>query len=146
MPAVFQSVPILAGLNDSALELLANRAKETMHPTGSCILNEGDSGNRFYVIRGGIVRVCKHTGTSDEVELARLGKGEFFGEMCILETLPRSASVLAVTDTALISLSSLDFLRLYEQMPAQYGILVLNLARDLSRRLRKLDDVFAGRH
>jgi len=77
--------------------------------------------------------------------LARLGPHDFFGEMCILETLPRSASVQAITDTTAFALSSLDFLYLYEKLPAEYGILVLNLARDLSRRIRHLDEEFAAR-
>ena len=75
-----------------------------------------------------------------------MGVGDFFGEMCILETLPRAATVLAVTDATLYSLTSMAFYHLYEVMPGQYSILVLNIARDLSRRLRHLDDVFAARH
>jgi CRP-like cAMP-binding protein len=93
----------------------------------------------------GEVRVVKHLGEACETELARLKERDFFGEMCILETLPRSASVQAVTDVVVYSVSSMDFLKLYQQHPAQYGILLLNLARDLSRRLRHLDEAFAAR-
>lgn len=142
----FQGVPIFAGLSEEALELLVARAKETTVASGACVVREGERGNRFFIIASGEVRVCKGAGAPAEVELARLGRGEFFGEMCILETLPRSASVLAVADSRLFSLSSLDFLHLYNTLPGQYGILVLNLARDLSRRLRRLDEVFAARH
>jgi len=66
--------------------------------------------------------------------------------MCILETLPRSATVQATEDATLYSLSSIVFYQLYESLPRQYGILLVNIARDLSRRLRHLDEVFAGRH
>jgi len=144
--ASFRAVPIFAGLNDGALELLAGRAKESVFNAGALIVGEGETGNRFFVILSGEVRVCKRLGRPGEVELARLAQGEFFGEMCILETLPRSASVLASTEARLASLSSMDFLQLYNRMPDQYGILVLNLARDLSRRLRRLDEAFAARH
>ncbi|MBI3875106.1 MAG: cyclic nucleotide-binding protein, partial [Verrucomicrobia bacterium] len=65
---------------------------------------------------------------------------------CILETLPRVATVQAVTETHLLWMSSLAFLHLYERLPAQYGLLVLNIARDLSRRLRRLDERFAAKH
>ncbi len=142
----FQRVPIFAGLSEGALELISSRAKVADHAAGALIVGEGATGNRFFVIDVGLVRVCKRLGQPDEVELARLAQGEFFGEMCILETLPRSASVVAVTDSRLFSLSSMDFLKLYQQMPDQYGILLLNLARDLSRRLRRLDEAFAARH
>jgi CRP-like cAMP-binding protein len=79
------------------------------------------------------------------VKIARLGAGDFFGEMCILETLPRAATVETVTESLLSSLSSINFYQFYQAMPEQYSILLLNIARDLSRRLRKLDDAFAAR-
>jgi CRP/FNR family cyclic AMP-dependent transcriptional regulator len=143
---VLQNVPILAGLDDAALALLAGRVIENKAPAQSVILREGDAGNRFFLIESGAVRVCKNFGQPNEVELVRLGKGDFFGEMCILETLPRSATVQATEDATLYSLSSIVFYQLYESLPRQYGILLVNIARDLSRRLRHLDEVFAGRH
>ena len=92
------------------------------------------------------MRVCKYVGQPNEVELGRFGPGDFFGEMCILETLPRSATVHAISDTTLYSLNSLTFYHLYEALPRQHSILILNIARDLSRRLRHLDELFAARH
>ena len=141
-----QNVPILAGLDEAALSLLWNGALESKAATGTVIVREGEVGNRFFVVREGTVRVCKHFGKPNEVELARFGSGEFFGEMCILETLPRAATVQAVADTTLYSLTSLNFYHLYQAMPDQYSILVLNIARDLSRRLRHLDEIFAAKH
>ena len=146
MNSLFEGVPIFAGLGPAALETLSARAKQFDHPANAVVLREGESSRTFYLIGEGAVRVCKNFGQPAEVELARLGRGEFFCEMCILETLPRSATVQTVTPSTFFSLSSMDFLHLYNQMPREYGILVLNLARDLSRRLRRLDEVFAARH
>lgn len=146
VPAPLQNVPIFAGLNEAALNLLWERAKEVKAAAGEIVVREGESGNRLFVVGEGQVRVCKHFGHGDEVELAKLAPGNFFGEMCILETLPRSATVQALTDTTLYSLTSLVFYHLYESMPAQHSILVLNIARDVSRRLRHLDEAFAARH
>jgi CRP-like cAMP-binding protein len=146
VPAPLQNVPIFAGLNEAALRLLWERAKEVKAAAGEVVVREGETGNRLFVVGEGQVRVCKHFGQADEIELAKLAPGNFFGEMCILETLPRSATVQAVTDTTLYSLTSLVFYHLYETMPAQHSILVLNIARDVSRRLRHLDEVFAARH
>jgi CRP-like cAMP-binding protein len=64
--------------------------------------------------------------------------------MCILETLPRAATVRAFEATSLDALSSMAFYELYRAMPEQYSILVLNIARDLSRRLRRLDEIYAA--
>lgn len=146
MPAPLQNVPIFAGLNEAALNLLWERAKEVKATAGQVVVREGETGNRLFVVGEGQVRVCKHFGQGNEIELAKLAPGNFFGEMCILETLPRSATVQAVTDSTLYSLTSLAFYHLYESMPAQHSILVLNIARDVSRRLRHLDEVFAARH
>lgn len=141
-----ERAPIFAGLEPSALQLLVSRAQRSVVPAGAVILKEGEPGNRFFLIESGAVRVLKNYGAPEETELARLEANDFFGEMCILETLPRTATVRAAAETSLISLSSMAFLHLYEQVPAQYGLLVLNLARDLSRRLRHLDERFAARH
>ena len=138
-------ISILAGLDETALDLLGARATESKAQAGSVIVREGEAGNRLFVIAEGLVRVCKEFERPNEIEITRLGKGEFFGEMCILDTLPRSATVQAVTDSALFSLTSLTFYQLYKDAPSQYSILVLNLARDLSRRLRRLDEKFAAR-
>ena len=146
MRAALQNVPIFAGLNETALNLLWERAKEIKASTGDVIVREGETGNRLFIVGEGLVKVCKNFGQPDEIELAKLAPGNFFGEMCILETLPRSATVQAVIDTTLYSLTSLAFYHLYETMPAQHSILVLNIARDVSRRLRHLDEVFAARH
>jgi CRP-like cAMP-binding protein len=146
VPAALQNVPIFAGLNEAALNLLWDRAKEVKAPAGEVVVREGETGNRLFVVGKGQVRVCKHFGQVGEVELAKLAPGNFFGEMCILETLPRSATVQAITDATLYTLTSLSFYHLYEQMPAQHSILVLNIARDISRRLRHLDEAFAARH
>lgn len=144
MRSMLQNVPILAGLDEPALNLLWERVMESKAPAGSVIIREGDLGNRFFLVGEGSVRVCKHFGRPNEIELSRLGLGDFFGEMCILETLPRSATVQAVADTQLYSFTALAFYHLYEAMPAQHSILVVNIARDLSRRLRHLDDAFAS--
>ncbi len=143
---MLQNVPIFAGLDEAALDLLWERAIESQAPTDSAIVREGELGNRLYLIGRGLVRVCKQLGQPNEIELARFGPNDFFGEMCILETLPRCASVQAVVDTTLYSLTSLTFHHLYEIMPRQYSILVLNIARDLSRRLRHVDEIFASKH
>jgi CRP/FNR family transcriptional regulator, cyclic AMP receptor protein len=143
---MLQNVPIFAGLDDAALNLLWDRVTEGQAATGTSIVREGEPGNRFYLIGSGMVRVCKSLGKPEETELARLGPNDFFGEMCILETLPRCASVQALMDTTVYSLTSLCFFHLYETMPRQYCILVLNMARDLSRRLRRLDERFASKH
>jgi CRP/FNR family cyclic AMP-dependent transcriptional regulator len=143
---MINAVSIFAGLDEPTLDILLAQAEESFAPSGHVIVREGEEGNRFFLIESGMVRVCKHYEEPEEIEFAVLSEGDFFGEMCILETLPRSATVQALTDATLYSVSSLAFLQVYEQQPKQYGILLLNIARDLSRRIRRLDEIFAARH
>ncbi len=128
---MLQNVPILAGLDEAALTLLWDRAVESKAPAGGIIVREGETGNRFFLVAEGTVRVCRGFGQAHEVELAKLSSRDFFGEMCILETLPRSATVQAMVDTTLYSLTAMAFYNLYQTMPAQYSILLLNIARGM---------------
>jgi len=140
-----ESLPIFAGCSSAALDLLAEAATACEVKKDEVVIREGEIGNRMFLMLSGSVRIYKQHQTPLEAELARLTKGDFFGEMCILDTLPRSATVVAEEDTSLLVVSSMAFHALYTQMPAQYGLVVLNIARDLSRRLRKLDSAFGAR-
>ena len=115
-------------------------------PAGSVIAREGESNHCMFLIETGEVQIIKNHGAPEPCVLAALGPGAFFGEMCILEPLPRAASGVASGPATVVSVASLAFYHLYEKHPKQYGILLLNIARDLSRRLRHLDEVFAARH
>jgi CRP/FNR family cyclic AMP-dependent transcriptional regulator len=143
---IFKHVTIFAGLDDSSLSRLMARARPLTVPADGVIVREGEPGNQLYLIVSGSVRVCKRFGQPDQVELARLNAGDFFGEMCILETLPRAATVQSTSETTLYALPSLAFYDLFRANPEQYSILILNIARDVSRRLRRLDEIFAALH
>jgi len=144
MSIAWEKIPIFAGLKPEALSFLTSKAKELVAAKGEIIVREGEVGNKLFVIRSGEVRVWKGKKNASQLEIARLTSGDFFGEMCILETLPRAANVEGVVDSELCSLSSISFYQFYQSMPDQYSILVLNIARDLSRRLRRLDEAFAA--
>ena len=135
-------VPVMAGLDDEAIGFLSNLAKEETYVAGAVIIGEGEPGNRMFFLSAGHVAVIKGHGGPQPVTLARLGPGEFFGEMSLVESVVRSASVVAEDAVAAYTLKGLDFHRLYQHLPMQYGIVMLNLSRDLARRLRALDEKF----
>ena len=70
-------------------------------PPGAVVFEEGDPGSRMYVIQSGDVRILKRVGAR-EIELARLGAGEAFGEMALLEGQPRSATAISLRPSSLI--------------------------------------------
>lgn len=139
------TVPIFAGLNEGALEVFLGQAKQSVVAAGDVIAREGEKNDCLYLIESGEVSILKNMDTPNPATLAVLGPGECFGEMCILESLPRSASAKAVQQTTVVSVPSDAFFRLYQKAPEQYCIILLNIARDLSRRLRHLGDTFAAR-
>jgi len=140
------NVPIFAGLEDEALEILLEHAERVAVPDGEVVASEGEVNNCMYVIETGKVCIMKNCPGRGAVELAVLGPGEFFGEMCILEAQPRSATAIAAGQVTVVRIASPAFYHLYQRIPKQHSILLLNMARDLSRRLRRLDEIFAARH
>jgi CRP-like cAMP-binding protein len=143
---LLKAVPIFAGLDDPAVKMFVERAVKSEFAPGGVIAREGESNHCMYLIGAGSVRIVKYFGQADQAELTVLGAKEFFGEMCILEPAPRAATAQAVERSVIFEIQASSFHHLYKEMPAQYGILILNISRDLSRRLRHLDEVFAARH
>jgi CRP-like cAMP-binding protein len=111
---------------------------------GQWIVREGDKGHSFFILVEGDVEIVKGAETPHAVTLATLRKGTFFGEMCVVDPVPRMASVLALTPVKVIEIKAGTLYRLFKQMPDQYAIILLNLARDMARRLRKIDEAFAA--
>ncbi len=111
---------------------------------GDIIVREGEPGNRMFIIGSGSVEVVKYLAQSGETVLAVLRSKDFLGEMSIIECVARSASVRAVEDTSLLALKGIDLYHLFQRHPEQYAIVILNIARDISRRLRALDEKYAA--
>lgn len=142
---VFRKVPIFTGLRDEALTALADAAKPMEFEAGELILRESDPGDVMFIIERGAVQVLKQLGTEHETTLATLGPRNFFGEMCVIESVPRCASVRATEPTLVFSLKGLDLYRVFKKWPDQFSVLILNICRDLCRRLRTLDEVFSSK-
>lgn len=139
-----KAIPIFAGLSPEALSELTEKAREVACPAGSLAVHQGDLGNEMFIIHSGVVEIIKDLGDAGEVLVTTLQARDFFGEMCIIECIPRCASVRAVEDTILFGIKSMQLFHLYQHRPEQYSIVILNIARDLSRRLRKLEENWAA--
>jgi alkyl hydroperoxide reductase subunit AhpC len=98
--------PELAG---PALESLAEHAEKLWYSDGVSIVAEGDDANRFYVIAQGEVAVTRRTAEGEDIELATLGPGQFFGEIGLLAETRRTATVRAIGDVELLVLSWQEF-------------------------------------
>jgi CRP-like cAMP-binding protein len=91
------------------LDSLAERAAKVTFAAGDTIVAEGDPADRFYVIARGEVAISRRSPEGDEIKLARLGRGQFFGEVGILAETRRTATVRAVGEVDLIALSWEEF-------------------------------------
>jgi len=99
---------------------------------GEIIFHEGDLGNEMYVIQSGRVRIFKNIGGMEQT-LAVLEKGDFFGEMAVLEGVPRTASAEVEEDCELIRINSANFVAMIRANPE----IALRIMRKLSIRLRE---------
>jgi CRP-like cAMP-binding protein len=100
-------------------------------PAGAVLFEEGDPGSRMYVIQTGEVRILKRVGPR-EITLARLGPGEAFGEMALLESQPRSATAVVEAPARILEIEEVAF----GDLVRNNGEIGLRLLRRLSARLR----------
>ncbi len=135
-----EKYPLFGGLTDEELSFLANRLHEENFDSGSIIIREGDTGDRVYCLIKGEVSVIKQLAPGSEpVEVARLPEGSTFGEMELIDTQNRSATVQAIGNCHTVSLSNKDLFHILQDNHHIFTVIMMNLARDMSRRIRVLD-------
>jgi energy-coupling factor transporter ATP-binding protein EcfA2 len=110
-------IPLLEGLDESLLNSIANRFVTEHHPAGSTLFEQGEPGDRLYVIVRGQVEVLRHDDDNAERSVAVLGEGDFFGEIALLRQVPRTATLHTRTDCVLLSLARAEFLDLLDAAP-----------------------------
>ena len=129
------SMPLFQGVDVEDLGGIADRTVEVDYAGGGVIVREGEIGTGFFVIVSGSVRVVR-----DGETVSTLGRGEFFGELSVLDRRPRIAQVVAAEPTACLALASWDL----EAVIAEQPRVALAMLRVLAERLRDLSD--AHRH
>lgn len=129
---------IFAGLPHESLLLFAERAKALTVTANEDIYTEGEQGDSLYVLRSGILQVIKNEG-AQEKELAELHRGEVFGEMSFVDMQARSATVRAKETCDLFCFSYDTLVELRRTELKTFTLLFMNLAREISRRLRRSD-------
>ncbi|MGD8860832.1 MAG: cyclic nucleotide-binding domain-containing protein [Myxococcales bacterium] len=136
---------LFEGLSSEALERLAAELPTESALPGQVLMEQDAEESHMFVVLQGELEVL-HRGDADrDVTVALLGPGDWAGEMAVLEVQPRSASVRALSPSLLIRITASDVERLLlAPDPTQYATVVLNIARELSRRLRVADRVIAN--
>ena len=129
-------VDLFRSLDKKDLRLLAASCQERKYSAGSTLMKQGDTGVGLYVIISGKVRVTRASSPDRaEEELDIVGTGSVLGEMALLDDLPRSANVTAVSDVTALLLPVWEFRTTLRNHPD----IALRLLATLSRRLRKAE-------
>jgi CRP-like cAMP-binding protein len=128
-------VPIFASCTPDEIAAIAGVSQDGFFQPGQIIVTQGTPGQAFYLILSGRVEILR-----DDVSLGGFGPGDFFGEMSLLDSAPRSATIRAIDQVACVLLSSWDFKALLERHPS----IAIKLLEVLSRRLRAADERLGG--
>jgi CRP-like cAMP-binding protein len=143
-PSMLKDVGLFGGLTDEILGTLARELPTRHVEAGEVVVKEGDDAREMYVVIGGELEVVKEARMGGDVRVALFGPGDWFGEMAIIDPQPRSATVRAVAPTMVLCITAEDVERLlYRRDVKSYALFVMNIARELSRRLRVADGLVA---
>ncbi|MDR0878419.1 MAG: cyclic nucleotide-binding domain-containing protein [Treponema sp.] len=137
--SALQRYSLFGGLLEEQIERILPLMEQKKYTNGDDIIVEGQPNGyisfilegRSAVIKGGVV-------------LSEIGEGEAFGEMEVLEVMPSAATIKALSDVTVMSISNKSLREIYKIDIKTFSLIIMNLARDLSRRLRRMDERAAG--
>jgi CRP-like cAMP-binding protein len=137
-----QTSPLFAGLETSAIESLSAACGVERVSSGRAIVEEGSLGESMFVLMQGRVRVEKKTPAEDRYTVTFLSheKGDFFGELGLLDSDRRSATVTAESDCEVIVIERDRFLHFGDSNPAAGLSITRRIASNLATRLRRAND------
>ena len=136
-----RSVPLFASLDDDAARELRSLLSDKIVPQNTRLFRQGDKGDAMYLIESGRVRISIRDDDDAEVILAELARGDFFGEMSIIDGRQRSADAKVIEDARLAILSRASFLSFVRTNPD----VALEMLSALSDRLRRTDELLRSR-
>ncbi len=133
-------VPLFASLNDDELDVIVRLSSKVKYPKNKIFFIVIDERSELYIILKGSIKVSKISEGGEEMILAILKEGDFFGDMSLLDGKPRSATVTSNEDSILMLISGKSFEKVIEKHPR----IALKLLRELTLRLRKADDLIGN--
>lgn len=131
----FKGIPLFSGLSEAEHALLLQAAVRRTYPRHTLLLQMGDPGERFYLLRKGRAKVFLGNDDGREVILAILSPGDFIGEMALLDNEPCSASVMTLEESEFVSIGKAEFQKILASSPD----MAANLLEVMARRLREAD-------
>jgi len=137
-----QGVSLFQSLSHDDRTSLAAALKRRPLKRGEALFRKGDEGTSLYIVKTGSVKIVLPSETGDEVAAAILSEGDFFGEMSLLDGMPRSADVVALEPSELLALNQKDFLAFLKDNEGA----ILSIFSYLSTQLRRTDELLEDAH
>jgi CRP-like cAMP-binding protein len=139
VPEVLLKYSLFGGLTEEQIESIFPLLQQESFGSNELIIEEGKPNDKIYFLIEGNVAVIK-----GETVLSRFGEGEAFGEMEVLDVMPSVASIKSISPVKAMSISNKALREIYKIDVKIFSLIIMNLARDLSRRLRKMDEKLAS--
>ena len=130
------NLPMFSELNGRELNLLEKMVHVRNYRPAETVFEEGDPGTGMYMIRSGSVGIFVKNPEGEDVELATLGPGDFFGETTLTAPAPRTATARTHEQTELVGLFRADLLEMVERYPTMISRILIGLTRIISERLQ----------
>ena len=137
---LLQSVALFWDLSEAELGYISEKMISRHYESGKFIFLEDSEGEQCFFVVQGSVKVTRLSKDGREVILAMLNEGEFFGEMALLDGESRSANVIALEETEVLTLNREDFLVVLQDYPQ----IAIQLLKEMAHRLRKSDRQIAS--
>ena len=137
--------PLFTNLNEDEMEMIAELCKEKTYKPGEVIFREGDIGDSLYIVDSGQVEILRAGPAGDQKPIASIHPGDFFGEMSLIDKDYRSATVAARDSSTVLNLSNDDLHAFAKVYKNGFTLIVINIARVLSKRLRETSNRLASR-
>ena len=138
--AILSRAGVFQGVDPDAVSSLLGELETVRFPRGATIFNEGEPGDRLYIIISGKVKLARHSADGRENLLTIMGPSDMFGELSIFDPGPRTSSAVCVTEVTAASMNS----DLLHNWVAEHPDITSQLLRMLARRLRRTNNSLAG--
>jgi CRP/FNR family cyclic AMP-dependent transcriptional regulator len=140
-PSLFENIPLFELLDEGGRQALANVVDEVKLKPGEVLFQAGEPGDSLFVVREGEVELYIKDNVGQKIVLNNAGAGDMFGELSMLDSGPRTATAVAVTDSELLLLDREDLILLFQQRPNA----ALHMLAAMSAMTRKADELLRTR-
>ena len=134
-------IPLFTGLTKRELQKLVQITRHQHFARHHVIIKAGERGNVLFLLLRGIVRVSMEGSRGKEIILGMLHPNDFFGEMALLDGLPRSATVTAMEDCEVLVITRQDFLECIKKLPQVAAKIIIALSLRIRRTDQKLENL-----